>query len=47
MRSGEINTEKGDAVILATGGPGLVYGQSTNSMVCTGTAVTSAYLQGA
>ncbi|MDP6521960.1 MAG: FAD-binding protein, partial [SAR324 cluster bacterium] len=32
---------------LATGGPGLVYGRSTNSMVCTGTATTSAYLQGA
>jgi len=47
LRSGEIIAEKGDAVILATGGPGLVYGRSTNSMVCTGTAVTSAYLQGA
>jgi succinate dehydrogenase / fumarate reductase flavoprotein subunit len=47
LRSGEIRAEKGDAVILATGGPGLVYGRSTNSMVCTGTAVTSAYLQGA
>jgi len=47
LRSGEISTKKGDAVILATGGPGLVYGRSTNSMVCTGTAVTSAYLQGA
>ena len=47
LRSGEIKAEKGDAVILATGGPGLVYGRSTNSMVCTGTAVTSAYLQGA
>ena len=44
LRSGEIRAEKGDAVILATGGPGLVYGRSTNSMVCTGTAVTSAYL---
>ncbi len=47
LRSGEIKAEKSDAVILATGGPGLVYGRSTNSMVCTGTAVTSAYLQGA
>ena len=47
LRSGEISAEKGDAVVLATGGPGLVYGRSTNSMVCTGTAVTSAYLQGA
>ena len=47
LRTGEIMALKGDAVILATGGPGLVYGRSTNSMVCTGTAATSAYLQGA
>ena len=47
MRSGEIFAEQGNAVILATGGPGLVYGRSTNSAVCTGTAATSAYLQGA
>jgi succinate dehydrogenase / fumarate reductase flavoprotein subunit len=47
LRTGEISALKGDAVILATGGPGLVYGRTTNSMVCTGTATTSAYLQGA
>ena len=47
LRTAEIMALKGDAVILATGGPGLVYGRSTNSMVCTGTATTSAYLQGA
>ena len=47
LRTGETMALKGDAVILATGGPGLVYGRSTNSMVCTGTATTSAYLQGA
>ncbi|MBF0286236.1 MAG: succinate dehydrogenase flavoprotein subunit [SAR324 cluster bacterium] len=47
LRSGEIVSERGDAVVLATGGPGLVYGRSTNSAVCTGTATTSAYLQGA
>jgi len=47
LRTGEIRSERGDAVILATGGPGLVYGRSTNSAVCTGTATTSAYLQGA
>ncbi len=47
LRTGEIRSERGDAVILATGGPGLVYGRSTNSVVCTGTATTSAYLQGA
>ena len=47
LRTGEIRSELGDAVILATGGPGLVYGRSTNSMVCNGTATTSAYQQGA
>lgn len=47
LRTGEIKGEPGDAVILATGGPGLVYGRTTNSIVCTGTATTSAYLEGA
>ncbi len=47
LRTGDIRAERGDAVILATGGPGVVYGRSTNSVVCTGTATTSAYLQGA
>ncbi|MFM8494173.1 MAG: succinate dehydrogenase flavoprotein subunit [Planctomycetia bacterium] len=36
-----------DAVILATGGCGLVYGRSTMSMVCTGGAVSRAYQAGA
>ncbi len=36
-----------DAVILATGGCGLVYGRSTMSMVCTGSAVSRAYQTGA
>jgi succinate dehydrogenase / fumarate reductase flavoprotein subunit len=47
LRTGDIRAERGDAVILATGGPGVVYGRSTNSVVCTGTATTSASLQGA
>jgi succinate dehydrogenase / fumarate reductase flavoprotein subunit len=34
-------------VILATGGPGLVFGKSTNSQANTGAAASSAYLQGA
>ncbi|MBI1909994.1 MAG: succinate dehydrogenase flavoprotein subunit [Deltaproteobacteria bacterium] len=38
---------RADAVILATGGVGLIYGKSTNSMVCTGTATSMAYQQGA
>jgi succinate dehydrogenase / fumarate reductase flavoprotein subunit len=36
-----------DAVIMATGGPGLIFGKSTNSMVCTGSAVAACYQQGA
>ncbi len=47
LRTGEIFSLSGDAVVLATGGPGQVYGRSTNSTVCTGAAATSAFLQGA
>lgn len=47
LRTGEIFTAKGDAVVLATGGPAQVYGKSTGSTVCNGVATTSAYLQGA
>jgi succinate dehydrogenase / fumarate reductase flavoprotein subunit len=36
-----------DAVVLATGGNGLVFGRSTMSMVCTGSAVSRAYQAGA
>ena len=35
------------AVIMATGGPGLIFGKSTNSMTCTGSAVSACYQQGA
>ena len=35
------------AVVLATGGNGLIYGRSTMSMVCTGSAVSRAYRAGA
>jgi succinate dehydrogenase / fumarate reductase flavoprotein subunit len=36
-----------DAVVLATGGPGLVFGKSTNSAVNTGAAAGAVYQQGA
>jgi succinate dehydrogenase / fumarate reductase, flavoprotein subunit len=36
-----------DAVMLATGGPGLLFGRSTNSVINTGSAAASAYLEGA
>jgi succinate dehydrogenase / fumarate reductase flavoprotein subunit len=35
-----------DAVILASGGCGLLYGRSTMSMICTGSAVSRAYKAG-
>ena len=47
LRSMKPKTFKADAVMLATGGPGLLFGQSTNSMINSGSATTAAYLQGA
>ena len=43
----EVKAFPADAVIMATGGPGLIFGKSTNSMVCTGSAVSACYQQGA
>ncbi len=43
----ELKAFDADAVILATGGPGLVFGKSTNSQTCTGSAAAAAYVQGA
>jgi succinate dehydrogenase / fumarate reductase flavoprotein subunit len=43
----ELKVFPADAVIMATGGPGLIFGKSTNSMVCTGSAVSVCYQQGA
>jgi succinate dehydrogenase / fumarate reductase flavoprotein subunit len=43
----ELRAFPADAVIMATGGPGLIFGKSTNSMVCTGSAVSACYQQGA
>ncbi len=37
----------GMAVMLATGGPGIVFGRSTNSVINTGTAAAAAYQEGA
>lgn len=47
MNSMEVRAFKADAVVLATGGPGMIFGRSTNSTICTGSAVSSAYQQGA
>ncbi len=46
LRNLEIRAFRGDAVIMATGGPGLIYGRSTNSMICTGSAAGSLFQQG-
>ena len=43
----ELKAFAADAVIMATGGPGLIFGKSTNSMVCTGSAVSACYQRGA
>ncbi|HKP35469.1 MAG TPA: succinate dehydrogenase flavoprotein subunit [Pyrinomonadaceae bacterium] len=43
----ELKAFPADAVIMASGGPGLIFGKSTNSMVCTGSAVSACYQQGA
>jgi len=43
----ELKSFAADAVIMATGGPGLIFGKSTNSMVCTGSAASACYQLGA
>ena len=47
LRSMEVVTFPGDAVIIATGGVGAIFGKSTNSVVCTGSAQGALYRQGA
>ncbi len=42
----EIRAFRGDATVFATGGPGMIYGRSTNSMICTGSAAGALYQQG-
>jgi succinate dehydrogenase / fumarate reductase, flavoprotein subunit len=46
LRSMEVHTFVGDAVILATGGPGIIFGKTTNSVINTGTAASAVYQQG-
>src|SRR6202522_3866762 len=47
LRSMEVRAFPADAVILATGGNGAIFGKSTNSVVCTGSAQSALYQQGA
>lgn len=43
----EVQSFRAAAVALATGGPGMVFGKSTNSLINTGAAAAVSYLQGA
>lgn len=42
----KLETLKGDAVVLATGGPGLIFRRTTNSTFCSGAANGRAFKQG-
>jgi succinate dehydrogenase / fumarate reductase flavoprotein subunit len=47
LRSMELQSFPSDAIILATGGIGAIFGKSTNSVVCTGSAQSAIFQQGA
>ena len=47
LRTMELKAFPADAVILATGGNGAIFGKSTNSVVCTGSANSAVFQQGA
>ena len=46
LRSMEVRTFPADAIIVCTGGIGAIFGKSTNSVVCTGSAQSALYQQG-
>ncbi len=46
LRSMELKAFAADAIILATGGNGAIFGKSTNSVVCTGSAQSAVFQQG-
>src|SRR6202012_4634164 len=46
LRSMELKSFPADAIILATGGNGAIFGKSTNSVVCTGSAQSAVFQQG-
>jgi succinate dehydrogenase / fumarate reductase flavoprotein subunit len=46
LRTMELRSFPADAIILATGGIGAIFGKSTNSVVCTGSAQSAVYQQG-
>jgi len=46
LRTMEVKTFPADAAIFATGGIGAIFGRSTNSVVCTGSAQSALFQQG-
>jgi succinate dehydrogenase / fumarate reductase flavoprotein subunit len=46
LHSMQVRTFPADAVLMATGGIGAIFGKSTNSVVCTGSAQSALYQQG-
>jgi len=47
MRTMQIKAFRGDAVVMATGGNGLIFGKSTMSVICTGGAAARCWQAGA
>jgi succinate dehydrogenase / fumarate reductase flavoprotein subunit len=47
MRTMQVRAFRGDAVVMATGGNGLIFGKSTMSVICTGGAASRCYQAGA
>ena len=47
MRTMEIKSFQADAVVMATGGSGLIFGKSTMSVICTGGAASRCWQAGA
>lgn len=47
MRTMEIRVFPEEAVVIATGGPGMIYKNTTNSIICTGSAASICYQAGA
>jgi succinate dehydrogenase / fumarate reductase, flavoprotein subunit len=47
LRTMELRSFAADAIIMATGGNGAIFGKSTNSVVCTGSSNSAVFQQGA
>ncbi|CAH1201412.1 MULTISPECIES: succinate dehydrogenase flavoprotein subunit [Paenibacillus] len=46
LKTMKVQTFPAEAVILASGGPGIIFGKTTNSVINTGTAASAVYQQG-